>query len=309
MRLSPNLNRARHSRTCASCCKGGAPAPSPANAPAPSPAKGGAPAPAPAGAAPAPSPGNGRDFPAPPPGKPPGPSPKEIDKAPIGKIADDGKGSDVMPSDAAAASDTRGAKAVQPTAVGIKAAGEFFFGAVELTQKALSATPDAHPPPQTLFIHAGDTQKDVSGKNLLVGTPIDVPSAKSQSGAKTTSAVTFTSDLNSAANGLPKPELTNAPAYGGRVGSSGGTYGITWLNANVYTISESGGWLDSRATIVLDHWEARVNSWSGFDPIFRAPAVGYTFTWTAWEYLWVRGERGVEAVWKRCGGTMAARAD
>lgn len=242
------------------------PAPAPSKAsPAPAPAKASAaPAPAPS-TAPAPAPAqngtapDGGDIPVAPPGKPPGLPPKN-DKGPSGKIADDGKGSDVMPSDKAAAEDTRGAKAIQPTALGIKTEGE--------------------------------PQKDVSGKNLVTGTPIDVGSAKAQGGARATSAVSFTGDLNSNSGGLPKAELTNAPTYGGSSGPSGGSYGVTWLNANVFTIPRrhwgDWGWGGSQqlVTVVLDNWSARVNRWGGFDPVFRAPAVGYTFSWPRWEYLW-----------------------
>ena len=256
--------------------KGGAPAPSPTNAPAPSPSNGGAPAPAPASAAPAPSPGkapDGGDNPAPPPGKPPGPPPKDLTVGPEGKVADDGKGGGLLPSDKAAADDTRGAKAIQPTALGIKAAGE--------------------------------PQKDISGKGVLTGTPIEVGSARSQGGARATSTVSFAGDLNSASNDQPKPQLTNAPAYGGS-GPSGGTYGITWLNAPVYTIHrrERGDWgwgfgSSELVTVVLDNWEARVNNWLSFNPTFKAPAVGYTFGWPRYEYLWVSvgTKRGVEFVW------------
>lgn len=143
----------------------------------------------------------------------------------------------------------------------------------------------------------GDPQKDVTGKNLVTGTPIDVGSAKAQGGARATPVVSFTGDLNAGGDGaLPKAELTNAPAYGGGGGPSGGSYGVTWLNAGVFTIPrrERGdwgwGWGSSElVTVVLDNWEARVNRWGGFDPVFKAPAVGYTFGWPRWEYLWVRG--------------------
>ena len=39
-------------------------------------------------------------------------------------------------------------------------------------------------------------------------------------------------------------------------------------------------------TIVLDNWEARVNGW-GPQPLYRAPAVGFTYRWDRYEYLWV----------------------
>ena len=136
-----------------------------------------------------------------------------------------------------------------------------------------------------------------------MGTPIDVNQAKSQSGAKQASSASFTDELNSAGdNGGAKPELRGAPSWGGG-GSSGTSYGITWLSANVYTIPRYDpgslgflgailGWGSSQlVTIVLDDWAARVNGW-GPQPVFRSPAVGFTFAWNINEYRWYGAKYG-----------------
>lgn len=63
---------------------------------------------------------------------------------------------------------------------------------------------------------------------------------------------------------------------------------VNWLNANVYTIpryTPSGilGWFTGVGStqsviIVLDNWAAKVVGW-GPTPVYRAPAVGFTFSW------------------------------
>lgn len=204
---------------------------------------------------------DGGDLPPAPPGKPSG-EPPAIDKGPSGIVKDDGQGSDLLPSDSSAASDTRGAKSVQPTALGIKA--------------------------------TGDAQKDESGKGLITGVPIDVENAKSQNGAKQASSASFESTFNDAGNnGLVTPEVRGARAYGGGSGTVNAP--VQWLHAGIYTIPryEAQGFLSAVTglgatqvvTIVLENWAAKLMNY-GPSPIFRAPSVGYSFSWGRYEYLW-----------------------
>jgi hypothetical protein len=140
----------------------------------------------------------------------------------------------------------------------------------------------------------GDAQKDESGKGLQTGVPVDVESAKSQSGARQASSVSFESNFNDAANnGLETPELRGVPAYNG-----GGTVNapVQWLHAGIYTIPryEANGFLSAITgfgasqilTVVLENWTAKLVGF-GNTPIFRAPSVGFTYTWSRYEYLWV----------------------
>ena len=202
----------------------------------------------------------------------PGDAPPEVTAGPSGKVKDaSGAGTDSIPSNDAVKGDARGAKLVAPTQLGIKGTGA--------------------------------QQTDESGKGLTVGTPIDVNQAKSQNGAKQASSASFTDELNSAGdNGGAKPELRGAPSWGGG-GGGGGSYGIMWLSANVYTIPRYDpgslgflgailGWGSSQlVTIVLDDWAARVNGW-GPQPVFRSPAVGFTFAWNLNEYRWYGAKYG-----------------
>ena len=43
--------------------------------------------------------------------------------------------------------------------------------------------------------------------------------------------------------------------------------------------------------IVLDNWEAKVVGW-GPTPVYRAPPVGFTFSWGFYEYLWYANTYG-----------------
>jgi hypothetical protein len=218
-----------------------------------------APAPGPAAAAPSPS-----------------DSPPEILAGPSGKVKDNGSGAEGLPSNDAARSDSRGAKAVAPTQLGIKGTGA--------------------------------QQKDESGKGLITGTPIDIESAKSQNGARQASSASFADDLNSAGENSGGGQLRGAPAWGGGSGG-GGNYPLYWLNANVYTIPRydpgAFGFLGSIlgfgasqvVTIVLDNWSAKIPSW-GPSPVFKAPAVGYTFAWSLYEYRWYASRYGGNWGWK-----------
>ena len=191
---------------------------------------------------------DGGDIPPAPPGKPAGLPDKTVPAGPTGQQKDDGKGSALIPSDADAASNTRGAQALPPQDIGIKTTGA--------------------------------RQEDPSGKGLVMGVPIDVGQAKSQSGAKQADSKSFSGTFNEGTNaGLEAPELRGAPAWGGS-GPSGGSYGVTWLNAGIYTIPrrESQGILSAITGIGSSQVGGVLGGRKTCLFFFFAPPVGATAT-------------------------------
>ena len=229
-------------------------------------------------------------LPPPPPGQPSG-TPPPVDDGPKGLQPDDptGKTTSIIPSDAAADADARGAK-------------------------GLGEVPNV-----------GSTrQADPSGGKLAsrgASTGVPVESADAVASAQG-GAVRANQDFAALFNDPPPnsgldggQRLSGLPAWGqvsGNGGYQGGggsfSHGLDWVRAPVYITTRyvpggngflsffSGAGASYVVNIVLNGWEARVRGW-GPTPTYRSPPTAFSYSWGLYDWLWY-GSRAGSWAWK-----------
>lgn len=226
-------------------------------------------------------------LPPPPPGQPSG-TPPPVDDGPKGLQPDNGgKTSSVVPTDAVADSDSRGAQ-------------------------GLGEVPNV----------GNARQEDPGGKLGALGASTGVPVESADAVASAQQGQVKANQDFAALFNDPPPDsgldsarrVGNLPAWGAvesgayQPGSGGGfSHGLDWIRAPVYITSRyapgpglfsfwSGAGASYIVNIVLNGWEARVRGW-GPTPVYRAPPVAFSYSWSAWDWVWYGSRYGGWA-WK-----------
>lgn len=210
-----------------------------------------------------------------------------MDEGPKGLQSDSGKSDSVVPTDAAADADSRGAKGL---------------GEVPNVGNSRQADPSGG---------------KLSARGASTGVPVDSPDAvASAQGGQVRANQDFAQLFNDPppGSGLERGTLNNLPSWGqvdgGRRYDGGGgsfSHGLDWQRAPVYITTRyvpgsgffsffSGQGASYVVNIVLNGWEARVRGW-GPQPTYRSPPVAFAYSWSFYDWLWFGSRYGGWA-WK-----------